>query len=62
MLIVKQDIVGGPAQQQAFNKWKNVISSFVLVTYDARHDTIVTADASLFGFGALLQEQGNRQY
>ena len=63
LLLKDRTWVWGEAQQQAFNQIKKAITeSPILVLFDPKMETIVAADASSYGLGAvLLQRQNNRE-
>lgn len=64
MLSSKQESVWEAAQEDAFGKWKKLLSSSpVLAVYSSDRPTKITADASSYGLGAvLLQKQENGHF
>lgn len=64
LLSKKHEFAWGAPQEQAFNRWKSVLSSCpVLGVYDPSKETIVTANSSSFGQGALIrQKQANGKF
>ena len=47
----------GQAQQQAFDRLKKELSSEVLALYNVEYETILSADASSYGLGAVLRQR-----
>lgn len=63
LLLKSSEWTWGPAQEQALSYVKDVIGSArVMANYDAKYPTILSADASSFGLGAvLMQVQPNNE-
>ncbi|XP_077548224.1 protein NYNRIN-like [Haemaphysalis longicornis] len=58
MLSSKQEFVWEAAQEDAFGKWKKLLSSSpVLAVYSNDRPTKITADASSYGLGAVLRQK-----
>ena len=63
LLVKDEEWVWNKPQQEAFEEVKvALMTSSILALYDPGYETVVSADASLFGLGAVLmqrQSEGN---
>lgn len=64
LLSPKNAFIWGLAQEQTFQKLKNALSSTpILAWFHSARETVISADASAYGFGAVLkQKQENGEY
>ena len=62
LLVKKNTWIWGDAQQKAFEETKKLLTeSPVLTLFDPNHHTVVSADASSFGLGAVLLQKSHQE-